>query len=877
MLKRCLQDVKWVLGTYRTVLLSFFLPALLLEAAYIVQCVYPFGGNDVLIIDLYHQYAPFLLELRDKILSFSSMLYTWTGGLGTNFLPLFAYYLASPLNILIAFFPENSLSEAVLFLILLKVGLSGACFSWYLKGVHKRDDLAVVAFSLLYALSGYVLAYSWCIMWLDALYLLPVVVLGLVYLIRDGRGILFCLSLALVIFSNFYTAIFVCIFILLYFPVCLLQYHGFKKPAVLLKKTILFGGYALLAAGLTAVIMLPVFHSLKLTSAAGESLPRGFTQYFDLFDYAARHFALASPSIRDGMANIYSGMAVLILLPFYFMSPGISHRIKLLNAALLLVLIVSLNTRLLDFIWHGFHFPNQLPFRNSFVYVFLVLSMAYPAYMGLGNFKKRHIGAVCAAVMFLIVLSQKLGIENVDALTAYGCLAVVTGYAAVLTLKKPVCSKAAAAGLAFLLMVIAEMGFNTVMVIQKIDEDESYGSRYGYSSGETVREIRTCIADIAREENSFYRMEVYPPKTTNDPFLYGYRGVSVFASTYPEKPVHLFERLGYHSNGINSFKYEGSTIILDSLFSVKYLIRRERDVEYVLRQLVSKTDRTSLYMNPYALSPGYTADESIRNWKGYGSNPFRIQNSLMKTLTGFDNILDTLHIEGGESRNMDLNGSGSGYYSYNRKNTDRESVASLNISVVEDREVYLYTDVRTGSIKNGHVEVNGEKMDYNAYRSTMVDLGYLKAGTPVELNLVFDEEGPESGSFHVYACSVDTAIFKQAISDLKDRQITIKSHSASRLSGTVNVREDSVMVMAIPYDTGWNVRVDGMEVETFALADCLLCFNISKGQHLINMDFVPDRFLTGLCITFLSLVILIVSWLRSIRRSTSPPIRHHIT
>jgi uncharacterized membrane protein YfhO len=191
-------------------LLAFFLPVFILEIAYITIGIFPFGNRDLLIIDLYHQYAPFISELQDKLRSSSSLLYSWSGGLGVNFLPLFAYYLASPLNLITLFFPPDHLTEAVLVQTLIKAGLAGYCFAFFLKGVHGEKNLNTVAFSLLYALSGFVLAYSWNIMWMDTIYLLPLIMLGLVNLVRKGEGFFFCITLALALLSNFYMAFFIC-------------------------------------------------------------------------------------------------------------------------------------------------------------------------------------------------------------------------------------------------------------------------------------------------------------------------------------------------------------------------------------------------------------------------------------------------------------------------------------------------------------------------------------------------------------------------------------------------------------------------------------------------------------------------------------------
>ena len=150
--------------------------------------VHPFGDRAVLIIDSYHQYAPFFSDYYDKIVNGGSLLYSWNGGLGINFLAVIAYYLASPLNLLILLFPRALLIEAFTIVLILKISLSGLSFAYYISKHYKKYDITIVYFSVFYALSGWVLGYNWNIMWLDCIYLLPLIILGLERLIREGRG-----------------------------------------------------------------------------------------------------------------------------------------------------------------------------------------------------------------------------------------------------------------------------------------------------------------------------------------------------------------------------------------------------------------------------------------------------------------------------------------------------------------------------------------------------------------------------------------------------------------------------------------------------------------------------------------------------------------
>ncbi|HAL57960.1 MAG TPA: hypothetical protein DCP64_00310, partial [Sarcina sp.] len=141
------RDIKGFTGhLYRC---RFIYAAFLAAAAvFIIVCIareiYPFGTQSVLKIDLYHQYAPYLEEFRSRILSGKSLIYSWETGLGKDFIAQTAYYTTSPLNLLVLLFPGRMISEAVAFLIMLKISLSSASFAYYLREHFSRNDVSLV-------------------------------------------------------------------------------------------------------------------------------------------------------------------------------------------------------------------------------------------------------------------------------------------------------------------------------------------------------------------------------------------------------------------------------------------------------------------------------------------------------------------------------------------------------------------------------------------------------------------------------------------------------------------------------------------------------------------------------------------------------------
>jgi len=181
---------------------AFLLPFLIVSMICIKNQVYPFGENCILHIDMYHQYEPFFTELMDKLKNGGSLLYSFRIGLGSDFVSLFAYYLASPFNWLIVCIPKGYVIEFMTVLILIKTGLCGLTFVIYQKKHYGPVSYAGVIFAGFYALSGYMAAYYWNIMWLDCLVLAPLVVAGLERLVKKKDARLYCISLAISICFN---------------------------------------------------------------------------------------------------------------------------------------------------------------------------------------------------------------------------------------------------------------------------------------------------------------------------------------------------------------------------------------------------------------------------------------------------------------------------------------------------------------------------------------------------------------------------------------------------------------------------------------------------------------------------------------------------
>jgi uncharacterized membrane protein YfhO len=211
-------------------LLAFILPVMgMLVFMYLGDCA-PFGEYSMLYSDNYHQYYPFYKAFRKALLSGDSLLYSWDVGMGLDYLGLISYYLASPLNLLSVLVPETWTLNAFSLLVPIKLGFASLFFAIFLNKLFGKRDLSLPLFGTLYGMCAWALGYQWNIMWLDTFALLPLVVLGMVSLLREKKFVLYTLSLFLAVAANYYIGLFVCIFVfLLFFVYEICRWEGWKK------------------------------------------------------------------------------------------------------------------------------------------------------------------------------------------------------------------------------------------------------------------------------------------------------------------------------------------------------------------------------------------------------------------------------------------------------------------------------------------------------------------------------------------------------------------------------------------------------------------------------------------------------------------------
>ena len=798
-------------------LIAFFVPVLVMICIFVQRGIFPFGERCFLRTDMYHQYAPFFSEFQYKLRTGGSLLYSWDVGMGVNFAALYAYYLASPLNWLILLCPKKFIIEFMTIMIVLKIGLSGLSFAWYLKKHSQNCILGVGFFGIFYALSGYMAAYSWNIMWLDCILLFPLIVYGLERLVKEQKGMLYCVTLGLSILSNYYISIMTCLFLVLYFIALLIM----EKPGPVRKyvdSCVRFGIYSLLSGGLAAGILLPEIYALQSTASGDFDFPKAWSSYFPIFDMIARHIGNVETEIGlDHWPNIYCGVAVFLFFLLYLACKKIAVKEKAVYCGLLLIFFASFSINALNFIWHGFHYPNSLPCRQSFIYIFLMLFICFRAYMYLDETPKKHIAIAFWGSACFVLLAEKLVTqEHFHFIVYYVAIIFLAAYAGLMYLYKD--GKRTVCGFLALTLVAIEASINMSVTSVTTTSRESYTS-----DNEEVR----ILKDSLQPASDFYRVEKKTRKTKNDGAWMNFPSVSLFSSTANADLSKFFKKLGCESS-TNAYSITGSTPFVDSIFSVKYALYSEAVSNTELMMYLRESCGTYLYENLYTLPLGFVLSSDIEeNWQYEMDNPAEVQNDLC-LVSGADEVL----VDAGGTVN---------------KNT-------FTFTPDETGEYYVF--VMNKKVKTVKAELpTGQKSFSNVDRGYLLELGTLAPGT--EVKLTADEAGEQLNAI-AYRFSEDAMI--QVYDRLNQSPMHLTSWKDTKLSGTVSAAKAGMLFTSIPFDKGWTVKVDGEKVETRKAFGAFLAIDVSAGDHVIDFSYFPDGLKTGGLISGGSIVILILLW-----------------
>ena len=869
------------------------------------------GAYSLLYSDCYHQYYPFFLEFRRALRAGESLLFNWNVGMGMDYLGLAAYYLASPLNLITVLLPESWMMAYFSALMPIKLGLASMFFAIFLKRLFKKNDFSIVLFGCFYGLCAWALGYQWNIMWLDTFALLPLVALGTIALLKDKKFVLYTVTLFLSVAVNYYIGLFTCIFVLLLF-ICyqICRWESFRKFFFDLLRIALF---SILAIGMTAFLELPALEALQTTQSSINKFPTEFRLnitdiqtwrgVFDaMLQVAGNSNLLVSPTYKEGLPNIFCGIAANVFAFLFLTSKQVKVRDKICSVLLLLFLICSFIFRQLDYIWHGFHFTNQIPYRFSFIYSFVLLYMAYRAWTLRREFRPWQVSVSFGLSLLILLFSNDLGgfwglfngqtalypwkdwvsirqnlltiLENSYMLLVNLAFLILYGLSLLLLqrhkpmpvsperpqvrrwLRDQVYWRRLASGLLCSIMLLEIIVNLANWGVQFPGTDLSFYPRGKQDTAAVVAYMHDREADTL-----FYRAETAHSQTLNDGALNNYNGVSTFTSSANVKVTQFMNTLGYGArNTANRYCFEEASPVSNLFLNLKYMIERDGSVkENAYFDTVYTSGKVSLLENNAYLPLGFLADPQLINLKFEADDDyFGFQNKLLQTATGTaDNVWQPMH-----STALTIFGSNAtltaypetGYCHYT---ADRNAAITYSYTADSDGLMCFYL---SQSKKNKFsVYVNGaEKPLYSETYNMpqMLSICNVMPGDVVEIK--FTCTNGDNGNINLDAAILDDAVFRQAYDILAASTLELTTFKTTLVEGIISCDRDGVLYTSIPQNGNWIAFVDEKPAQTVLIGEAMVGLILPKGQHTVRFEYHNRAFSFGWKVSLTCLIVFLV-------------------
>ena len=788
---------------------------------YAISGIYPFGSLTTAFSDGFSQYIPFLTELKSKFVEGDSFFFTWHVANGSNFWAIISYYLASPLNLIALFFPVENMDEAFSIITLIKPSIMALTFSIFLKHTYKKNDLSLAIFSILWALSGFMIGGNFITSWYDAIIWFPLVIMGLQKMMDGKSAWQYSLFLGLTIVSNFYMGWMTCIFSVIYFIYTFISndevlydgvtgQEGTEDEAInvfvilqnsyLLKSGFKFAFSSLLAGGISAIMVLPFASALQNTGK-GTVTESTFSFSGDgIFGIFASHiFPFKNNITTLGSTECifaFCGIATIILTFAYFFTKGISKRQKLGNLFLLIIMWLSIIFHVFYFVWHGFGEPVGIMYRFAFIYSFVLLKIAIEAYCNLEKLSKFSILIGTAFALFCIVsicLNNMFKVLFASAELVIAIVAFIAIFTAILLLYKKFKSQKVFTIILLVCVVIESIVFN-VNNLNTMDVEEPLEE---YEIIELLEPVikeneKACFSS----GNTTYKdMLMYGA-------MYGYNSYESYSSLSDGDFTITMNNFGSYSNYLNM--QNGAieqTPVFNMMFPTKYYVDgTNRITETTYRTKIADNGKYILYQNNYTMPFMYTISGNIVDWSPF-SYPIIVDNlnAVAKTISNTNENVTTYNvtqnfsfenckkISAADRVDSDNENAGTQHshdhddiesttsneyaeyyeflenrmYSYSYEVLDMKIPAYVTFDSVAQADGIMYIYVDTRELTDLTITLNGKTIEYNLFGmrdGTVYELGEVKKGDVATIRIGgYRDNGLENGNVYVLQQSSFTA------------------------------------------------------------------------------------------------------------------------
>jgi uncharacterized membrane protein YfhO len=627
-----------------------------------------------------------------------------------------------------------------------------------------------------------------------------------------------------------------------------------RRLKVIGRQLLDFTVVSILAGLSSCVMLLPTYLDLSTHGEKFSTFTEWFTENSWFLDLFAKNFVGAYDTTKFGsIPMIYVGIFPLILAIIFFTIKSIKWQTRLASGIVLLLIIASFYLEPLDLMWQGMHSPNMFLHRYSWAFSLMVILLAAETLSRLQELTVKHylVGIVPLGLGFLATVLLKNHYQFLEAPQIIITFSFLAAYAIILI-------SYAKQYLTFnlfisftVLFTVFETSLNTYYQITALNNEWVFPSRQSYELNLTDTE--KLIQKSQNLNTTFYRTEELLPQTGNDSMKYNYHGISQFSSIRNTTSSSALDRLGFKSTGTNlNLRYQNNTLLMDSLFAVKYNLS-ETDVNKFGFRYLDNSGNTSLYENQYASQLAILTNGLYKD-VDFSVNTLDNQTNWMNNLTGLSEKYFTRvasQLSGGANL---LNG---------RVTTSNDgqlnSHADYNLTVAPNTQLYISVPNITFSNENSQkvqITVNGKTAEYttdNAY--TFFDLGYFENSQTLHVTLSFPENNQVSfNQPNFYA--LDTTSYQKAMEIINHQKVKVTTNK-NTVTATYKADKASSLLFTIPYDKGWTATQNGKKITLSKAQDGFMKVDVKSGKGKVILTYLPTGFKEGAMLSSVGLLLFI--------------------
>ena len=793
---------------------------------------------------------PLIRDFCRSIINGETPFYSWSQYLGMNQSFYCAYCgLLSPFTLLYLFFPKTNPNILIAICLVVKTGLASLAFQLFSRFAFRRNDCFSVLFSICYSMCSFQVACNVTnILWMDALYILPIVFLAIYILAKTGNAVLLYISYSYIFCVQFYMGYMIGILSFIFFVCGIWFLHKEISP----KKYIISYLASTIAAILTsAFVWCPAAYYIL------HQYPEDATAFSDfvpnLISVYSQLFFSNNPSQTTMLPSLYCGSIVLLLFPaFFFFS---KKKERLLYGIPLFLLLAACVFLPMYKIIHAFDFPDEWYYRFSYLISFLLCVIALKTMEYLDSLRTGYYLLVLSINAFVCFLNV-LFFQEREYKWFFGGITVallIMWIVLILFITKGQGNNHLPNSILLLICIFftgVECIANGCVWRYSTDNIKSWDDNKVFLTWRNNQEI---IKDELSDDDSFYRVQ-YIDAVFNSDLYGGYYNLSDFGTAENEKVRSFLSNMGLATSPRVITPY-GTTEITNMLLGVKYKI----DPYYEIMDNGDLVEKIKIENVPHRLGLGYMVNEDV-NKIVFTEDAFINNNNVLSGLTGmeieaFEEKPVAMQIESG---GISLEKDAEGFIFFTDENVSNPEMKMIVDDEEDNRNSYIYflNDKSLFADNSMFIVGNDENMTPFGGR---LSSSYIRR---------FDLIGEKSG---IVIFSGDCSVMRvrdirfahmnenaisQAYEYLAKNQLEITAIKRGYLKGRISVPQDkNILFTTIPYEKGWELFVNGKKYSYFSLVDgTFIGVEFPEaGEYEIEMRFTPMWLREGVVLSILGI------------------------